>query len=256
MPRWRLFLTDPASGPENMALDEALMARARSTGEWVLRVYSWSAPTLSLGRHQSACAAYDPATLAAAGVAVVRRPTGGRTVLHDREVTYSVTGPSIAAGGLRESYQRINRLLVDGLRSLGVAAEIAEMPRAQKPDLTPCFELPSPGEIMVGGRKLAGSAQWREHGAMLQHGSILVDGDQAPVSTLLRHPVAPPRSPATLRFLTGREPAVVDVAAALFSAVRRREDPSARELTIDATLLDRAARLRTRYEDDTWTWRR
>lgn len=256
MPRWRLFLTDPASGPENMALDEALMARARSTGEWVLRVYAWSVPTFSLGRHQSACTAYDPATLAAAGVAVVRRPTGGRTVLHDREVTYSVTAPATDAGALRESYQRINRLLVDGLQSLGVAAEIAEMPRAPKPDPTPCFELPSAGELTARGRKLAGSAQWREHGALLQHGSILLDGDQALVSTLLREPTAPPRAPATLRALLGHAPAVSDVADALFDAVCRREDREASELTTDAALIDAAAKLRPRYEDTAWTWRR
>jgi lipoate-protein ligase A len=239
-----------------MALDEALMTRARSTGEWVLRVYSWSAPTLSLGRHQGACAAYDAATLAAAGVAVVRRPTGGRTVLHDREVTYSVTAPATDAGALRESYQRINRLLVDGLRSLGVAAEIAETPRAPKPDVTPCFEQPSAGEIMAGGRKLAGSAQWREHGAMLQHGSILVDGDQAPVSTLLRDPQPAPHAPATLRALLGHEPASSDVATALFDAVRRFEDPNATELTVDTSLLHATALLRHRYEDAAWTWRR
>jgi lipoyl(octanoyl) transferase len=256
MPRWRLLLTDPASGPENMALDEALMARARSTGEWVLRVYSWSSPTLSLGRHQSACAAYDPATLAAAGLAAVRRPTGGRAVLHDREVTYSVTAPATDAGALRESYERINRLLVDGLQSLGVAAEIEQMPRAPKPDLTPCFELPSSGELTAAGRKLAGSAQWRDHGALLQHGSILVDGDQASVSTLLRHPLAPPRRPATLRALLGREPAISDVATALFNAVRRLEDRDATELTVDASLLHTTAVLRPRYEDPAWTWRR
>lgn len=256
MPRWRLFLTDPASGAENMALDEALMARARSTGEWVLRVYSWSVPTLSLGRNQSGRAAYDPATLARAGIAVVRRPTGGRAVLHDREVTYSVTAPAVGAGPLRESYQRINRLLLDGLRSLGLAVEIAAPARAPKPDLSPCFERPSPGELTAGGRKLAGSAQWREHGALLQHGSILVDGDQAPVSTLLREPLTPPPAPATLRALLGREPAIRDVAATLFDAVCRREDRDARELTADAALVEAAAELRPRYEDAAWTWRR
>jgi lipoate-protein ligase A len=256
MLRWRLLVTDPASGPENMALDEALMARARMTREWVFRVYSWSAPTLSLGRHQSACAAYDPGTLAEAGIAVVRRPTGGRAVLHDREVTYSVTAPATEAGALRESYERINRLVVDGLRSLGVDVEVAETARAPKPDLTPCFERPSPGELTAGGRKLAGSAQWREHGALLQHGSILVDGDQAAVSTLLRHPLARANAPATLRALIGHAPTVADVATALFDAVRRCEDRRATELTPDAALLGRAARLRPRYEDDAWTWRR
>jgi lipoate-protein ligase A len=256
MPRWRLFLTDPATGPENMALDEALMARARSTGEWVFRVYSWSVPTLSLGRNQNGRAAYDPATLARAGFAVVRRPTGGRAVLHDREVTYSVTAPAIGAGALRESYQRINRLLLDGLRSLGLAVEIAATERAPRPDLSPCFEKPSPGELMARGQKLAGSAQWRERDALLQHGSILVDGDQAPVSTLLREPAAPSAAPATLRALLERDPSVTDVATALFDAVRRCEDHRATELAPDAALIDAAAALRPRYEDDEWTWRR
>ncbi|MFN2563739.1 MAG: hypothetical protein ABR499_01840, partial [Gemmatimonadaceae bacterium] len=89
--------------------------------------------------------AYDPATLADAGVAVVRRPTGGRAILHDREVTYSVTAPSADAGALRESYRRINRLLIDGLSALGAAAQIATTTRVTALDLSPCFERPSPG---------------------------------------------------------------------------------------------------------------
>jgi lipoyl(octanoyl) transferase len=256
MPRWRFLLTVPATGSENMALDEALMSRARMTGEWVLRVYSWSAPTLSLGRNQHARLAYDPSTLVDAKVAVVRRPTGGRAVLHDREVTYSVTAPALDAGALQESYGRVNRLLLDGLRSLGVAVEVAQVARAPKPDFSPCFDRPSPGELMVAGQKLDGSAQWREQGALLQHGSILIDGDQAPVSALLREPNSPPTPPATLRALLGREPTVTEVATALFDAVRRREDSQACELTTDASLLHATTELRRRYESPDWTWRR
>ena len=239
-----------------MALDEALMSRARSTGEWVLRVYAWSAPTLSLGRHQRAAAAYDAAALGRAGVGVVRRPTGGRAILHDREVTYSVTAPATGTGQLRESYDRINRLLVDGLRTLGADVEIAKTTRGSGLDFSPCFERPAPGELVAGGRKLAGSAQWRDNGVLLQHGSILVDGDQASVSSLLRHPTAPPAPPATLRALLGRTPPVTEVAAALFGAVRRREDRDASELSVDRALRDAADELRRRYEDDAWTWRR
>jgi lipoate-protein ligase A len=256
MPRWRLLLTGPATGPENMALDEALMKRAGSTGETVFRVYSWSVPTLSLGRNQSARLGYDPATIAAAGIGIVRRPTGGRAVLHDREVTYSVTAPASDGAPLRESYDRINRLLVDGLRALGVDVDVAVAQREPKPDLTPCFERPSSGELMADGRKLAGSAQWRDAGSLLQHGSILVDGDQAPVSALLRTPHASADRPATLSVLLGRAPLVSDVAAALFDAVRRHEDADASELEPDAELFDAAARLRPRYEDAAWTWRR
>jgi lipoate-protein ligase A len=255
MRRWRLLLTDPASGTENMGLDEALMARARSTGEWVLRVYSWSTPTLSFGRNQAALAAYDRRELAAAGVDAVRRPTGGRTVLHDLEVTYSVTGPAGDAGSLRESYQRINRLLIDGLRTLGVDVEVAGPTRVPKLDPSPCFERPSPGELTARGRKLAGSAQWREHGTLLQHGSILVDGDQAPVSALLRRPASPPPTPATLASLLGRAPTAADVADALFGAVRAREDRDARELVVDDELAATAASCARRYADPAWTWR-
>ena len=256
MTRWRLLLTDPASGPENMAVDEALMARARSTGEWVLRVYSWASPTLSVGRHQNAAAAYDGAALARAGVGIVRRLTGGRAILHEREVTYSVTAPAAGAGALRESYHRINRLLIDGLRALGAEVELAPTTRTGGLDLSPCFGRPAPGELVAHGRKLAGSAQWRDNSALLQHGSILLDGDQALVSSLLRSPAPPSTAPATLRELLGREPAVADVAAAIFDSVRRREDRHAVELPLDAALRRAADGFRRRYEDDAWTWRR
>src|SRR5918993_1263494 len=187
---WRLLTSPPLGGPENMALDEALMARARRTGETVLRVYAWSAPTLSLGRNQRAIGMYRESALAERGVGVVRRPTGGRALLHHREITYSVTAPLATGDSLRESYARINRLLVDGLRRLGVAVQVAApSDRALLPSASPCFERPAAGEVVVGGRKLVGSAQWRDDGAMLQHGSILVEDDQSLVSALARSAV-------------------------------------------------------------------
>ena len=116
---------------------------------------------------------------------MVRRPTGGRALLHHREITYSVTAPVSTRDSLRESYARINRLLVDGLTRLGVAVEVATpRERALPPSAAPCFERPAAGELVVNGRKLVGSAQWRDEGAMLQHGSILVEDDQPLVSAL------------------------------------------------------------------------
>ena len=108
---WRLLLSPPLGGPENMALDEALMARARRTGESVLRVYGWSRPTLSLGRNQRAVGLYREQALAERGIGVVRRPTGGRALLHDREITYSVTAPCEDNTALLTEYGRINALL-------------------------------------------------------------------------------------------------------------------------------------------------
>src|SRR5579864_3364685 len=124
--RWRTLLTPPQSGVDNMALDEALMERAARTGEWICRVYAWSEPTVSFGRNQAAARHYDPARLAARRLAAVRRPTGGRAILHNREITYSVAGPVADAGGLHESYVLINRLLVNGLGSLGIPVVVAD----------------------------------------------------------------------------------------------------------------------------------
>lgn len=195
----------------------------------------------------------------------MRRPTGGRAILHDREVTYSVTAPVSEAGDFRESYERINRLLITALHSLGVDAVVAreadahraggEVIRAQ-PGLLPCFHHPSPGEIMAGGRKLAGSAQWRSDGALLQHGSILVDDDQFQLASLMVKSAPAIPTPATLRGALGRAPAERDVADALFRAVRELEDASAIVVEPDPRLADRTQALRLRYLDPAWTWRR
>ena len=255
--RWRLLLSPPFGGPDNMALDEALMRRARRTGETVLRVYGWSTPTLSLGRNQKARGHYDEAGLARAGIAVVRRPTGGRALLHDHEVTYSVTAPASAPQGVSESYERINLLLVHALRSLGVpVAPARPVQRASAPSLTPCFAEPAFGELVVGGRKLVGSAQWRDGGALLQHGSILLDDDQRTIPTLMRAPLPLPPPAATLRGALGRLPSLEEVSEALFAAVREREDPEATPLEPEAALSEEARVGAGRYRDPAWTWRR
>lgn len=254
---WRLLLTPPASGAENMALDEALMDRARQSGEWVLRVYSWSTPTISLGRNQSARGRYDLDRVRRLGLDIVRRPTGGRAILHDREITYSVTAPVRDAGDLRESYDRINGLLLAGLRRLGVEAAVAAPShRAATPTVAPCFDEPAAGELTLAGRKLAGSAQWRSDEALLQHGSILIADDQSLLARLALDGPANIPSPATLTDALGIAPELSDVAAALADAVRDLEDADARELTIDDELRARASTLIVRYVDDAWTWRR
>lgn len=253
---WTLLFTPPVNGVENMALDEALMEHARRTGAWTFRVYGWSVPTLSLGRNQRAAGAYDREKLTELGIDVVRRPTGGRAILHFHEVTYAVAGPAEVAGDLHESYARINRLLLSGLRLLGVEAMMTETPRrASGPGLAPCFDHPSAGELVVAGRKLAGSAQWRSDGAILQHGSILVEDDQSMIATLTTEPVARPPAAATLRGILGYAPTLEQVADALFAAVRA-EDPSARSIESDEHLRAIAGELAPRYRDPEWTWRR
>lgn len=254
--RWKTLVNPPMTGVENMALDEALLERAASAGDWICRIYAWSEPTISFGRNQAAARHYDRERIAAEGLAVVRRPTGGRAILHHREITYSVAAPVADAGGLHESYLVINRLLVAGLERLGVPVAMAEStPQAMQPGPIPCFDHPSAGELTAGGRKLVGSAQWRSEHSLLQHGSILIDDDQSRLGGFLRGTVAEPPPAATLRDILGRPPSLDEVADAIFSAVEAG-DGSVRPLVIDDQLTDTATRLSARYADPSWTWRR
>ncbi|MGH7663559.1 MAG: lipoate--protein ligase family protein [Gemmatimonadaceae bacterium] len=253
--------TPPRTGAWNMAIDEALLARARNTGEIALRVYAWSSPTLSFGRNQSALRHYDRERIRESGLNVVRRPTGGRAVIHDREVTYSVTAPASSIGTLNESCARISRLLKAALLELGVdvsSATAGGTVHGEWLGPTPCFRTPSPGELVCGGRKLVGSAQWREDGALLQHGSILISNDQSTIDSLLidRGGSQSAEAPATLEAELGRVPLGEEVVDALFNAVRNLEDPDATELTLDGSLVAAELLARRRYEDERWTWRR
>lgn len=233
------------------------MTRARRTGEAVLRVYQWSGPTLSLGRNQTARGAYDLDRAASLGVAFVRRPTGGRALLHHREVTYSVTAPEAFHPTLRGAYDRINGLLLDALHALGVDARFsAGQGPALTPGLAPCFDQPAAGEVVVGARKLVGSAQWRHDGALLQHGSILLADDQALIAELLRErrPIVTPPA-ASLDVVLGQAPPFERVADALVSALCARS-PDAEPLDADEQLRTHVTAATSEFSDDRWTWRR
>lgn len=257
--RWRLLLAAPRSGAENMARDTALLARAARTGETVFSIYSWARPTLSFGRHQPATGHYDLEKIHAAKIDVVRRPTGGRAILHHHEVTYSVTAP-LGGAPWRAAYSRINRILLDGLSRLGVPVSLAAPSgRAPSPSLRPCFEIPGEGELVAAGRKLVGSAQWRDDGALLQHGSILVEDDQSSLpsfsksaSSLSAH-AAP--EPATLTRLMGRAPDVKEVASAMFDAVKSLEDGGAGPIE-EEEIREETLHHLSHFLDEEWTWRR
>jgi lipoate-protein ligase A len=258
-PAWRLLDTPPAPGAWNMAVDESLAESVRAGGPPVLRVYRWSPPCLSLGRNQPS-AGYDRAEIARRGLHVVRRPTGGRAVLHHRELTYSVAARQGELGGPREAYAAINRALVAGLARLGVPARLqpAGAARAPIPSLAPCFEQPVEGEVTAAGRKLVGSAQRADRGVLLQHGSLPIEDDQSAVAELLLpdFDVAPAEPPATLAGLLGAAPAwdaLVDALAAGWRGalgVRLERDALSGEET------QRAEGHRARYEDPAWTWHR
>lgn len=253
----RLLVTEPGGGAFNMALDAALLARAARTQEVVWRVYGWSAPTVSFGRHQLARGHYDRRRAQTLDVTFVRRPTGGRAILHAREITYSVTGPVADVGSLRESYREINRLLCEALRLHGVAAREANPDSpAHAPGPTPCFESPVAGELVVDGRKLVGSAQVREGGAFLQHGSILVGDDQQLLNELLHVPQAM-TPPATLTSVLGAPVTIDAFATSLESVLATASGVPPVRLTVEASLSREIETLQhTRYGTEEWTWRR
>jgi len=252
----------PARGARNMAVDEALLETVRQTGQPVVRFYTWSPACLSLGRNQRARGVYDPARTAAAGIDVVRRPTGGLAVLHDRELTYSVIAPLAPFGGPRAAYAGINRALVEGLRELGVPAEQAAGLRARSPvrdALDPCFQAPAPGEVVAGGRKLAGSAQRCERGAFLQHGSILLSGSQARVLDLMsdgRTVTTDAAASVALDELLDSEPAAEEVADAMRAGFERVFGTRLAPDELDHRESARADELAGHYATNDWTWRR
>jgi lipoate-protein ligase A len=255
--RWLFFQTPAADGAYNMALDEALMRRAGRTGEAVFRVYSWSVPTLSLGRNQRARGCYDEDAGRAMGVRFVRRPTGGRALLHHREVTYSATLPLADAGVARTSYDFINNVLLGGLSRLGVNAGRATETKSLLPGLRPCFDVPAEHEIAVNGRKLVGSAQWRRGGALLQHGSILVRDDQPMIARLLRGAGADvTTTAATLTDALGWEPSIDQVAEPILESLREATRKAVGSFDLDSEVEADLDRLRGAYDDPAWTWRR
>ena len=177
---WRLITDSPGRGAWNMAVDEAILEHAgRGESPPTLRLYDWQPACLSLGYAQPFADA-DLARLQERGWDLVRRPTGGRAILHVDELTYSVSAPTsdaMVAGSLLESYNRLAAALLHGVRVLGLNAQMKSSPGANGHSLNPvCFEVPSAYEITVEGRKLIGSAQARRRDAVLQHGSLPLCG--------------------------------------------------------------------------------
>jgi lipoate-protein ligase A len=188
MRQWRLIYDYPTVGVQNMAIDEAILM----IGERVptLRFYAWSPPCLSLGYAQKT-ADVDFERVAAMGWDVVRRPTGGRAILHADELTYSLMlpdGDPIASGGIIESYRRISGALIAGLQSLGIQSQADRRAERENPHGPVCFDTPSHYEITVGGRKLIGSAQMRRKEGVLQHGSLPLWGDIGRICAALNYP--------------------------------------------------------------------
>ncbi|MEI2440940.1 biotin/lipoate A/B protein ligase family protein [Priestia megaterium] len=196
--KWRFIDSNNRSPYYNMALDEALL-EWHSKGEIppTIRFYGWNPPTLSIGYFQKAEKEINFDKVKELGLGFVRRPTGGRGVLHDEELTYSVIVseeyPNMPKT-VTEAYRVISEGLLEGFRSLGLEAYFA-IPRSEEeknslksPRSSVCFDAPSWYELVVEGRKIAGSAQTRQKGVILQHGSILLEIDEDKLFSVFNYP--------------------------------------------------------------------
>lgn len=216
---WRIINSGIATAATNMGIDEAiLLAHSAGTVPPTLRFYGWQPAAVSLGYFQRAMSEIDMDRCKERNIDVVRRLTGGRAVLHDAELTYSIVvredypliPPTITA-----SYRYFSNGLLTGLEALGIQAKMtvpvaAYGQRKKQPGSAACFDAPSHYEVTVEGRKLVGSAQVRKNGVILQHGSILLRFSAEQFVDLLRLPSAEKRVETTA-MLKGRATSIEEV---------------------------------------------
>lgn len=268
---WRLIHSPAARGAFNMGLDEAILESVSSEQALpTLRLYAWDPPCLSLGYAQPAVDV-DRDLLDRQGWDWVRRPTGGRAILHTDELTYSIAAPinnPHVAGGILESYRHLSQGLVAGLENLGlhVQSQPGASSTPQEVQGNPvCFENPGAYELTFDRRKLVGSAQVRRRLGVLQHGTLPLCGDLGRIGLALRFDSSQSRwaaqervrrQAATVEDVLGRQVAWSTAAEALAEGFAsalgielRREDPSPGELSRAEQLV------RTRYGTAEWTER-
>lgn len=273
---WRLIKTLPASGAWNMAVDETLLeGMAKENALPVLRLYAWDPPCLSLGYAQS-YQDVDEGALIERNWQVVRRPTGGRAILHTDELTYAVIAPHSEprlVGGVLESYQRLSAALLDALHRIQVPAnsqpEAFTSPKSSTTSHETkgpvCFEVPSNYEITVDGKKLIGSAQARRREGILQHGTLPLYGDLKRILSVLKFESENERKAAQSR-LERRAVTVTDslgihvtwdtAAQALIEAFQYILELNLTESILTQAELQRASALQNdKYSSDAWTKR-
>lgn len=257
--RWRFIRDEPRDGATNMAIDEVLASGcAQGCGFPSLRLYRWSGPTVSLGYNQLVEGQVDFTSCRQHGVPVVRRPTGGRALLHQYELTYSVAFP-IPAGsrGVLRDYQWINTCLLLALGKLGVAATVNRGDRVGGAAGGVCFNSSSRHELTVNGRKLIGSAQRRYNHTLLQQGSVLIDIDHAAWNALFPQARELAVRATALRLVLGQPVSWDELAEAMRAGFEEgahveldADELTPQELRAAQTLVD------TRYRSTDWTLRR
>lgn len=259
---WNLILDGPLPGTFNMAFDEALLKRASSPQcppVTYLRFYQWKCPTLSLGFFQKARRVADLEFCRLSNIPVVRRLTGGKAVLHDRELTYSVVSNDPAFfpfSDIAGTYNRIAQALSRGFSHMGVETSLAAEDSRPHQRLSPaCFTAANHHELLWKGRKLAGSAQRRTRAGFLQHGSILIEFSArqlagclgiADVATMQEHVT-------DLSQALGRSPSAEEVVSAMSKGFQEVFEVQLQTTEVDPEVVQEARELtKAKYEKVEW----
>jgi lipoate-protein ligase A len=235
-----------------MAVDEGLLEEAIQ-GATTLRLYQWSEATLSLGYFQSA--ADRQLHAASRDCPLVRRASGGGAIVHDRELTYCLATPIAERFGraARQLFSTVHAAIVESLAEFGVKSHVFE-PRPQsspaaasytKSEPFLCFERLAPGDLLVGSAKIAGSAQRRQRGGLVQHGSILLAASEKAAEV------------PGIREVAGVELSAAELGQRLGRELARRMDLAWTVAALSEAQRQRALALeRERFASDTWTFRR
>lgn len=206
---WRLIRDSYHTGFMNMAIDEAIMiAHREGLVPPTIRFYQWSPPAVSLGYFQDLKKEINVDVCQDMGIGIVRRPTGGKAVLHDKELTYSFIikeNHPVVNVSILETYKKISGGMIRGLSYLGITAELVplrekfkseSLPKGEKSEIhhsdfkSICFSVPSQYEVQVEGKKIVGSAQVRKREIVLQHGSLLIELDRDKLFSVFNFPSA------------------------------------------------------------------
>lgn len=223
---WHIISSSKASGRENMDADARLFEKAEAglLQNPTIRIYGWKGNCISLGHSQNADTELHIDNCREHGVEVVKRPTGGGIVLHNQhEITYSIVSQKswIPFKDLMDTYLYISEAIVEGIRSLGIDAEMSN--RRQKGFTRYCYLFPASHEIVYNGKKLVGSAQKRGRRAILQQGSVLVHKNDIAPGRLIKGYSGDFESRSTsISEITGRIPAHRELQEALITGFNRK----------------------------------
>lgn len=271
-----LFLNTKKNEPYfNMAVDEALLNLV-SEGKLppVIRFYGWDPATLSIGYFQKLEKEIDLEKVKAGGFGLVRRATGGRGVLHDKELTYSVIVPEHhpeMPQTVTEAYRVISQGLLEGFIDLGFDAYFSvpkteeQRAKLKDPRSSVCFDAPSWYELVVEGRKIAGSAQTRQKGVILQHGSILQSIDVDALFDLFiyqntrmkeKMKTAFYTKAVSIQDLTDREITIEMMEEAFFKGFEKGLNKTLVPFEMTDELIEETNRLIEKYKSDEWTYRK